>query len=343
MSLKVRTRKVQPWKVQVVEELKKLMTSYRTILLADLTGTPTNVVQKIRKELRKVGETKVAKKSLILKAVESLNIDKSSIENVLQGTVLLIFSNENPFKLFSLVDSIKVAVDAKPGQVAPKDIIVPEGPTNIPAGPMLGVLGRLKIPYEVRGGKAYIKKSTVVVKAGQIITPEVASVLQKIGIKPIETSLKVIAAYEGGLVLPVDSLKLDLESFSKELSEAVQELLKVAVEGALFDVEEAVPHMLLQAERRANVLAEELAIPLPGLLEPALRKAVAECFAIVLALGEKAKELGIEEAVSLSTVHTSHQLAQASAPTTQQTEEKKEEKKEEEVDLYSGLSGLFGI
>ncbi|MEM4507639.1 MAG: 50S ribosomal protein L12 [Acidilobaceae archaeon] len=34
---------------------------------------------------------------------------------------------------------------------------------------------------------------------------------------------------------------------------------------------------------------------------------------------------------------------QVSAPTTQQTEEKKEEKKEEEVDLYSGLSGLFGI
>ncbi|MEM1873066.1 MAG: 50S ribosomal protein L10 [Acidilobaceae archaeon] len=341
MALAVRARKVQPWKLEVVEELKTLFTKHSTVMIADLTSTPTNVVQKIRKELRKVGETRVAKKTLILKAVESLGFDKSSLEDTLRGTTLLIFTNENPFRLYSIIESLKVSVDAKPGQIAPKDIVVPEGPTNIPAGPMLGVLGRLKIPYEVRGGKAYIKKSTVVVKAGQTITPEVASVLQKIGVKPIEVSLKVVAAYDRGVVIPASSLKLDLESVTKEFSDAAQELLKVAVEAALFDVDVALPIMLQHAERRVEAVAGELAIPAPGLLEPALRRAIAEVAAIALALGEKAKELGIEDIVALQqTPAPQQQVAE-----TQQAPERKEEeeKKEEEVDLSSGLAGLFGF
>lgn len=341
MSLAVRTRKIQPWKVQVVEELRDLFARYKTVVIADLTETPTNVVQKIRKELRRYGETRVAKKSLIIKAVESLGLSREAFEKNLQGTVLLIFSNENPFVFYTTLESLKVAVDAKPGQIAPKDIVVPEGPTNIPAGPMLGLLGRLKIPYEVRGGKAYIKKATVVVKAGQAITPDVASILQKIGIKPIELSLKVVAAYDNGVFIPADSLKLDLEAYKSEFRDAVQDLLKVALEASIFDVEEVVPFMITYAERRAETLAEELAVPIPGLLESSIRRALAEELSVIYVLGDKARELGIEEA--LPTLSAQPQPASTPATTTETKAGEEEEKKEEEVDLSSGLSGLFGF
>jgi len=88
-------------------------------------------------------------------------------------------------------------------------------------------------------------------------------------------------------------------------------------------------------EARAVALAA--AVPLSGIVEEALISAETEANAVVAALGDKAKELGLEAAVAPAPA--------APAPTEkeEEAEEEEEEEKEEEVDLSEGLGGLFGM
>jgi large subunit ribosomal protein L10 len=334
-----RPAKVAPWKIEVVRELKELFQKYPVVGIADITGIPTAPLQIIRRRLRDRIVFKVAKKTLILKALEQLGVDKSKVEPYLRGTVMLMFTDMNPFKLYKLLESEKVAIEAKPGQVASKEIVVPEGPTDITPGPILGVLGRLRIPYEVRGGKVYIKKSTVVAKPGDVISPELASILLKLKIKPFEIGVEPLAVYDRGVVIPREALKLDIESFKRELVDAAGEALRLAVGISYVEIPEVASLAILEAVREATALAEAAAIPTPDFIEVALRRALLEGVLVVAALGEKARDLGLEPI----------QTTRVTAPAEERREEKKEEKREEEeerkeeVDLTAGLESLFGF
>jgi len=335
-----RRAKVQPWKVEVVRELKELFTKYPVVGIIDVTGFPTAQLQVIRRRLIDRVRFKVAKKTLILKALEELGVEKSKVEPYLRGTVMLAFTDINPFKLYKVLESEKVAVEAKPGQVATKEIVVPEGPTEITPGPMLGVLGRFKIPYEVRGGKVYIKKATVVAKPGDVISPELASILLKLGIKPFEVSVKPHAVYDGGIVIPEDMLRVDIEALKREVQDSLVEAFKLAVGIVYPEIPEAVTASLLEALRAIDILASVVSLPTPDLLEPAIRRALVEELLVVAALGEKARELGVEPVQLAAERRTVEEK-----PTTPAVEEKREEKEEEkeEIDIASGLESLFGL
>ncbi len=336
--LAARRAKIQPWKTEAVRELKKLFTDHSVVGIADLTGMPTAQLQIIRRNLRGEVKFKVAKKTLVIKALEELGIETSNIEPYLRGTVMLMFSDMNPFKLYKLLESSKIPIEAKPGQVVDKEIIVPEGKTEITPGPMLGVLGKFKIPYEVREGKVYIRKATVIAKPGTVISPELASLLLKLNIKPFEVWLEPLAVYDNGVVIPRENLKLDLEAVKRDLGEALGEALRLSVEIIDLEVPEALQLAIIKAERLAETLAENLAIPLPGLIEASIRRALAEELLIEIALGDKARELGLEPIARPEKAAATP--APAAAPV---EEEKKEEEKKEEVDISSGLESLFGF
>ncbi|MDM7274850.1 MAG: 50S ribosomal protein L10 [Thermoprotei archaeon] len=334
--LVARRAKIQPWKTEAVKELKELFTEHPVVGIADLTGMPTAQLQVIRRNLRDKVKFKVAKKTLVIKALEELNVDTSNIEPYLRGTVMLMFSNMNSFKLYKLLESSKIPVEAKPGQVVDKEVVVPEGKTDITPGPMLGVLGKFKIPYEVREGKVYIRKATVIAKPGTTISPELASLLLKLNIKPFEVWLEPLAVYDNGIVIPREALKLDLEAVKRDLGEAFEEAFKLSTEIAYPEVPEAIQLAIVKAEKLAETLAENLAIPMPGLIEASIRRAIAEELLIEIALGEKARELGLEPIIV---------KPETTAPTTATApaEEEKEEEKKEEVDISSGLESLFGL
>jgi large subunit ribosomal protein L10 len=334
-----RSVKIQPWKVEVVRELRDLFQKYPVVGIADVTGIPAAQLQVIRRRLRDRVLFKVAKKTLILKALEQSGLNSESVEPYLRGTVMLMFTDINPFKLYKLLESEKVAIEAKPGQVAVKEIVVPEGPTDITPGPMLGVLGKLKIPYEVRGGKVYVRKSAVVAKPGDVISSELASILLKLNIKPFEIGVEPLAVYDRGVVIPGEVLKLDLESFKKELVESESEALRLAVGIAYIEIPEVASLALLEAVRAAATLAETVAIPTPDLVELVLRRALVEEALIVAALGERAKDLGLEPVQTVKQVTPREERREAKV----EEERREEERKEEEVDISAGLESLFGF
>ncbi len=332
-----RERRIPEWKRRVVEELVELFKKYPVVGIADLTGMPTKQLQLIRKKFRRQIVFKVAKKNLILRAVEEAGLDKHLFEKYITGSTMLLFTDMNPFKMARMIESEKVPAPAKPGQVADKEIVVPEGDTGIQPGPMLSVFGKLKIPYEIKKGTVYVRKDTVVAKPGDVISQDLASLLQQLGITPFEIGVKIAAVYDGGVMIPREDLLVDLEEFKAQVMEASVEALGLASEIVFAAIPEAVEAAVAKAAMAVAAIAGETGFLTPDVAEYVVGRAVAEELAIIAVLGDKAKELGIEEIPQAP--------AAPAAEEAKAEEEKKEEEEEEEkeVDIGEGLGGLFGF
>ncbi|ALU11650.1 acetyl-CoA biotin carboxyl carrier [Ignicoccus islandicus DSM 13165] len=329
------------WKVRMLNEVAEQLSKHDVFLVVDLTKTPANVVHKFRKKYRKELEyIRTLKNNIVRKAFEKSNIElPKEMDEALTGTNLFIATDENPFLVALKISKFSVPGYPKPGDIAETEIVIPAMDTGLKPGPMLSTFGKLKIKTMVKGGTIHIAKDTVVAKPGDVISPELVSVLMTLGITPVEIKLKLKGAYikSLGRWVPASELLLDIESYKKELMEAYLNALKLGAEIA-YPVPEVLELSLTKAMQNALKLAVESAWLTKESAPYLMSKAQAQAYALASQLGDLAKELGIE----ISNIQATQPVS-----TTQEKEEQKEEEEEEkkevsEEDLSAGLGALFG-
>jgi len=221
-------------KLQTVKEVKKLVKEYPVIGLVNLHKLKSKQLYEIRENLRDKAIIKVVKKNLIKLIFKETNI---KMEEYIEGEPALIFSKEDAFKLARSIEKNKSLGPAKPGDVAEKDIVIPPGPTPLSPGPAIGELQKVGLVVGVEGGKIAVKKEKIIVKAGETITPEVASVLGKLNIYPIEVKLNLVAAYENGMVYTKDVLFVPLETYIENIKTAYKNALYLSMKIGLYNKE----------------------------------------------------------------------------------------------------------
>ncbi len=334
--------KFPEWKIRIVNEVKEKLKNNDVLIVLDLVETPANVVHKFRKKFRKeYPDMKTIKNNLMRKAFEQSGIKMpEEMDKALTGTNLFVFTNDNPFEVALKFSKFSVPAPAKPGDVAQTEIVVPAGDTGLKPGPILSTFGKLRIKTMVKGGTIHIAKDTVVAKPGDVISADLASLLQKLGITPMEIKMKIKGAYVKSLNrwIPAEELVMDLQKYREEIQKAYQDALALGVAIAY-----PVPEVLELSVAKAFQDALKVAVEAGWLTKESapylLAKAQAQAMALVAALGDKAKELGIEAPQLPAT------------PAAPAAEEKKEEKAEEEEeekkevseeDLSAGLGALFG-
>lgn len=204
---------VAKWKKELVNELVKEINSHKVIGIFDVNNLPTFQLQTMRRTLAKnKTKIKIVKKTLVLHALEEAKKTKKGIEQLekyAEGQIGMLFTNENPFTLYKLLKKSRTQTFAKAGQVAPKDLVIPAGPTPFAPGPIIGELGQLGVKTGVEKGKVVVKQDTVVAKAGQTISAKLAEMLKRFNIQPIEIGLNVHAVYEDGVVYESSILDID--------------------------------------------------------------------------------------------------------------------------------------
>jgi len=322
-------------KAQIVEEIKENLKKYPTLVIIDLEGVRNQTYKALRRVLSKYGVIKVYKNSLVLRAMKELGLPYADdIAKYLTGTNAFFFTDLNAFEAAMLIDKVGYLRYAKPGEIAPADIYLPEGPTGIPPGPMLSVFGKLRVKTMVREGVIWIQKETKVAKAGEEISPELSSLLRKLGIKTIVERARPKVAIDNGLVIPGEKLKLDIEEFRNELMKAAAIAKELSIEAAL-PLPDVMPDIIKRAHIRALALAAEAGYVVPETAEDVLKLAHAKALSLAAAL--QAVEPNLDFGV-----------AAAPTPSTEKKEEEKEEEEEEEEkqevseeELGAGLEGLF--
>ena len=95
----------------------------------------------------------MSKKELIRRALEST---KKQLIDYLDGMPAILLSELEPFELFSLLKENQSAASAKAGQIAPKDILVNAGPTQLVPGPIVSQLGAAGIKSGIVNWPLYL-------------------------------------------------------------------------------------------------------------------------------------------------------------------------------------------
>jgi large subunit ribosomal protein L10 len=229
-----------------------------------------------------VVKNKLAK--LALKRAGIKNADE--LLNHLTGQNALLFSNLDPFKLYLLLEKNRVSLAARAGDVAPTDIVVPAGNTGQPAGPVLSEFREAGIPTKIESGSIWIVKDSVAAKAGSPISPKLASLLSKLGIKPIRAGLSIALAYDNGLIYAADAVVIDLEKYRESLVTGFASSMALAVEIGYLTTDTA-PEIIAKAYREAFALAVEVGELTPETTPVIFGKAEAEANAILSLVKEK--------------------------------------------------------
>jgi len=163
--------------------------------------------------------------------------------------------------------------------------VVPAGNTNLAPGPVLSLFSKLKIPTNIKEGSIWVAKDTVVAKKGDMISADLAELLRKLDIKPIEVGLDVKAAYTDGVVLGAEALEIDLEEMRGELARAVAQALNLAMNIA-YPTRETATALLARAYVEAMNLAANAAFPTRETVAVILARAHAQAMALLSEIGE---------------------------------------------------------
>lgn len=225
---------VSEQKKEGVKQIRNLMKKYPCFGIIDLTSLPSSTLQQIRHKVKKHDVIIfTTKKSLISIAINDLTNEIKNISELLpaleNSMPALIFTSMNPFKLASMINKSKTSAFAKPGQIAPHDIIIQAGPTKFTPGPVIGELGAVGIKTIIQEGKITIKDDITFVKQGEGIDKKKSEVLAKLGIEPMEIGMNLIILYEKGRVYKHEILSISEDTYFNMLKEAHQNSFNLAV------------------------------------------------------------------------------------------------------------------
>ncbi len=272
------TKKLPEEKVKKIDEIAEKMQTSKTIGIVDMKGIPAGEMHNLRNKLRENMHIEVVKKSIIKFAIEKCKEKLKGIEELkekLEGMPAIILSQLDPFKISKLFSQNKAPAFAKPGQIAPEDIVISAGPTPFAPGPMLSELKSKGLKVKVEAGKIVVQEDSVIVKKGEEISEDVADLLIKLGIKPMEIGLEFSGAWEEGYVFGKDVLVFDVKEYISKLESAANQAFKLSI-GLPYPTKQNISLLISKAFNEAKTLAKEKDIFVDALAGEILAKAQAQ-------------------------------------------------------------------
>jgi len=284
---------VAQWKYKEVEELTDILKKHPVIGIAEIGSIPAPQMQQMRQNLRKSMKIRSSKNTLIHRAIDAAEGDVEGLSNLkerVNGQSAIIATDVNPFKLQSLMKKTRTKAPAKGGETAPEDIKVEAGDTPFKPGPIVGDLQKAGIPAAIQGGKVVIKKDKTIVKKGDVIPRDVAQMLTRLEIYPLEIGISLQGAFEDGFVFKPDVLDIDLDTYQKQFMQAAGQAFNLAVETTWITEKTIVP-LISKGHRNALSLAIDQGI----LTKDTASHILAKAHRSMIALASQIQDKGLDD------------------------------------------------
>ena len=266
---------VAEWKFEEVKKLTELLTKNKVVGMVNIGGIPAPQLQEMRGNLHGSAHIRSAKNKLIQRALKESEKKVKGIENLKEcivGQTAIISTDMNPFKLFSKIKSTRTMAPAKGGETASYDIEVKAGDTPFKPGPIVGELQKVGIPASIEKGKVVIKKDKVIVPKGEKIPTDVAKILTRLEIFPIEIGMQLNGVFEDGSIFKPDVLDIDIDEFLNNMKLASSNAFNLAIETAWYN-EITIQPLITKAYHNAFSLAMEKGIINEKTIENLISKA----------------------------------------------------------------------
>ncbi|MBM4240794.1 MAG: 50S ribosomal protein L10 [Euryarchaeota archaeon] len=334
---------VADWKKEEVNDLKELIDSHDVVGIANLSDIPAPQLQKMRYNLKDSATIKMSKKTLMSLALS--DSEKSNIDDLggyMNGQPAFIFTKMNPFKLYKILEASKTHAPAKPGNIAPSDIVIPKSDTSFKPGPILGELQKIGIPAKIEKGKIVITQDKTIVAEGEAIPKDVASILTRLDINPMEVGIDLMAVHEDQTVYTSDLLTIDEEKTLSDLQKAFSQALNLSVNAVIY-TPQSVPILIGDASSKSLNLAINASVLTSKTTDTLLSRAYAQMLSLASGILDVKEDALDDDLLKKLKSHVEKKVEVVEEKEEKEEKEEEEESEEEkEEEAAAGLGALFG-
>jgi len=238
--------------------LVSLLEEYSRILIVTADNVGSNQMQQIRKAMRGQAVLLMGKNTMIRKAIRDQLLKTPQLEGILphvKGNIGMVFTNGDLADVRTKLTELKIQAAAKAGSIAPIEVVVPAGNTNMEPT-KTSFFQALSIPTKINRGTIEIINDIHLLTVGQKVSLSQAALLQMLGIRPFQYGLKVVTVYDNGAVYPAAVLDLTDDDILKKFFRGVSNVAALSLQIG-YPTVVSVPHSVANAYK--NLLAISIA------------------------------------------------------------------------------------
>ena len=280
-----RTETIPEWKREEVAELVEFLEGYDSIGVVDVAGIPSRQLQSMRRELHGSAELRMSRNTLTVRALEEVDDGLEDLTEYVSGQVALVGTNDNPFGLFKQLEASKTPAPISAGEVAPNDIVIPEGDTGVDPGPFVGELQQVGAAARIMDGSIKVTEDSTVLEAGEEVGDTLANVLSELGIEPKEVGLDLRAVFSEGVLFEPDELEIDVDEYRADIEAAAAGARNLSVNAA-YPTTATVSTLLGKASGEAKSVGLFAAIESPDLMDDLVGRADAQLRSLAAAIDD---------------------------------------------------------
>jgi len=347
MSTQRQTETIPEWKRREVDELADFLETYDSVGVVDITGIPSRQLQEMRSDLHGTAALRVSRNTLLARALDELGKGFEQLTDYVGGQVGLIGTNDNSFGLYQQLEASKTSAPINAGEVAPNDIVIPEGDTGIDPGPFVGELQSVGANARIDAGSITVMEDSTVLKAGGEVSAELSNVLGELGIEPKEVGLDLRAVFADGVLFEPADLELDVAAYRADVRTATSRGQNLSVNAGI--VTEQTAGLVLSAARgEAKSLALQAAIEDPDVMPDLIGRADSQVRALAARIDDEEAlpdELQDVEAVETTAEETEDQTDEQTDDQTEpeaDTDDDDEDDDDDDEDGGDALGAMFG-
>jgi large subunit ribosomal protein L10 len=281
-----KTETIPEWKREEVDDLVGFLERYESIGVVDVTGIPSRQLQDMRRELHGTAALRVSRNTLMVRALEEVDEGLEDLTQYVEGQVGLIGTNDNPFGLYRQLEASKTPAPINAGEVAPNDIVIPEGDTGVDPGPFVGDLQQVGANARIEGGSIQVVEDSKVLDAGEEVSQDLANVLSELGIEPKEVGLDLRGVHSDGVLFSPEELDIDVAEYRSDIESAAAAGRNLSI-NAGYPTAATAPSMLAKAAGEAKAVGLSGAVESPDLADDLVTKADAQVRALAAVIDDE--------------------------------------------------------
>jgi large subunit ribosomal protein L10 len=273
------TETVPEWKQQEVADLADLIEEFESVGIVSIAGIPSRQLQAMRRDLRGSAELRVARNTLLVRALDEADGGIADLIEEVDGQVGLIGADANPFGLYRQLEASKTPAPINAGEVAPNPIVIPEGDTGIDPGPFVGELQQVGAAARIMEGSIHVTEDSTVLEEGEEVSQTLANVLGELEIEPKEVGLDLRTVYADGILFEPDELAIDIDEYRADVEAAAAAGRNLSVNAA-YPTAQTAGTLLGKGSTEAKSVGLEAAIASPDLADDLVSRADAQLRAL---------------------------------------------------------------
>jgi len=242
------------WKANYFTKLVQYMDEYPKCFIVGADNVGSKQMQQIRIGLRGSAVVLMGKNTMMRKAIKGHLENNPALEKILphiRGNVGFVFTSGELTEVREKLLENKVRAPARPGAIAPGDVIIPSQNTGL--GPeKTSFFQALAIATKISKGTIEIINDVHILKVGDKVGASEATLLNMLNISPFSYGLQVEMVYDSGTIFEPKILDIKPEDLRNRFLAGVRNIAAVSLTIG-YPTVASVPHSIINGFK--NLLA----------------------------------------------------------------------------------------